>query len=431
MRRYRTQFFLFVFFSILAATAGLILYARGYKLDLDKKKLKPTGLLVTTSVPNGASVLIDGELITATNNTISLAPGQYQVEIRKDGFLSWKKNLKIEKEIVTKAEAYLFPTVPDLRPLTYTGVKNPLLSPDGAKILYSVPFSNNEELTVKAGLWILDLSEGPFGLVSREPRQILKSALKGRDFSQASYQWSPDSRQILLILKVGKKEENFLINPNQLTPDTQLVDVSAELPNIIKQWQKDTKDKEVTQLAKLPKELESILESSTVNLVWSPDETKILYTATSSATIAEGLTSKVLGASTQPQERDIKPDKIYTYDIKEDRNFLIMETRNTEHETQKTKEKEQNLEPRTPASPVGGSNLEPLQWLPTSGHFVSVEPEKVIIMDYDGTNQQEVYKGFFEYPYVFPAPSANKLILLTRLTSDETSPLNLYALSLR
>ena len=414
MRRYRTQFFLFILFSILAATTGLILYARGFKLDLAKKTLKPTGLLVTTSVPNGASVLVDGKLTTATNNTISLVPGEYQVEIRKDGYLPWKKNLKIEKEIVTKADAYLFPAVPDLRPLTYTGVQNPLLSPDGSKILYSVPFSENDELTIKAGLWILDLGEGPFGLNSREPRQIVKSAPRGRDFSKAKCQWSPDSREILVTLKTGQAEENLLLDPGQLTLRTQLIDITDHLSIVIKQWQKDTKDKETLQLTKLPEELKKALEATTKDLVWSPDKTKILYTATASATIAEGILPKIPGASSQPQERDIKPGKIYTLDIKEDRNFYIFEV------------------PQT-ASPNSKSQIpsSKLLWLPTSGHLVHIESGKITLMDYDATNKQEVYTGFFEYPYVFPASSANKLILLTRLTSDEESPLNLYALSLR
>ena len=424
MRRYRTQFFLFIFFSILAATAGLILYARGYKLDLAKKTLKPTGLLVATSIPNGASVIIDSQLITATNNTISLAPGEYQVEIRKDSYLSWKKTLKIEKEVVTKVEAYLFPSVPELRPLTYTGVKNPLLSPDGSKILYSVPFSDQDELTIKAGLWVLDMAESPFGLSSREPRQIVKSAPQGRDFSQAEYQWSPDSKQILVTLKKGETEENLPLDPNQLTTVTQLIDVSDRLPIIIKQWQNDAKDKEIAQLAKLPKDFQELFQSSTAGLSWSPDNSKVLYTATDSANLAENPSVKVLGASTQKQERSIKLGKIYTYDIKEDRNFYIMEIQDTGYGIREKEERKSSYISHITY------HISPLSWFPTSNHLILVEPEKITIRDYDGTNQQTVYSGFFEYPYVFPA-TADKLILLTRLTSDEKSPLNLYALSLR
>ena len=86
----RVVFFLLVLILIPLISYFGIRFARGERFNLETKKLTSTGLLVTTSVPDGASVYLDGKLKTATDDTINLVPGQYQVEIKKDGFHPWK-----------------------------------------------------------------------------------------------------------------------------------------------------------------------------------------------------------------------------------------------------------------------------------------------------------------------------------------------------
>jgi hypothetical protein len=422
MTRFRTPLFLTAVLLILTATTILILIARGYKLDLATKALKPTGLLLATSIPNGASVFVNGKLETATDSPVSLSPGTYEVGIKKEGFSPWKKTLQIEKEVVTKTDAYLFPSVPSLSPLTYTGAQNPLFSPDGTKIIYTIPLAEKiglpaEALRVggaKAGLWLADLVEGPFGLFAKEPRRLLKNT-SVQNFSQSDYEWSPDSRQVLLTFSLSKdKKENFLLDVSQ--SPANLINVSWTISILRKQWQKDNNDKQKIQMEKLPKGLAEILSSKATDLAFSADQTKILYTATASATLPENLIPPLLGSSTQKQERTLKAGRIYVYDLKEDRNFFIGEAKFQTRNSQPATEKQQKPNAF-------------ISWFPTSRHLLLVEKEKISLLDYDGANQQEVYSGFFEYPYVFAAPSANKLILLTRLGS--TSPLNLYSLSLR
>ncbi|MBM3209536.1 PEGA domain-containing protein [Candidatus Shapirobacteria bacterium] len=415
MNKFRVPFFLASFCLVVLASIGLILFARGYKLDLQKKTLRSTGLLVATSVPNGAQVFVDGKLASATDATLSLSPGTYQVEIKKDGFSPWKKTLKIEKELVTKTDAYLFPAVPDLRPMTTSGAQEPLVSPDGTRIAYALPFSAADYLTMKAGVWVADLTESPLGILSRAPRQIAKSSHGGRDFAQTKLEWSPDSRQLLVTFGPGKaSEENFLLDPGQLNASTSLIDVTPSLGITKKEWQKEKETEEKIKLEKLPPEMLKIIPSAATDLAWSADNTKLLYTATASATIADNLISPVPAASSQTQERDIKTNRIYVYDIKEDRNFFIMES------------------PNPPPLNTKFSTLNTrLSWFPTSKNLLFVEPEKITILEYDGTNRQVVYSGPFENTFVFPAPSANKLIILTSFGQPKGSLPNLYSLNLR
>ncbi len=390
----RFTFFISAFLFIIITSFLIIKIAKGYKIDLSQKTFLPTGLLVATSTPDGAQVFINGKLKSATNTTISLSPGTYEVEIKKEGYSLWKKTLTIEKELVTKTDAYLFLKVPDLKALTFTGAQNPSLSPDGTKLLYFVADSEIE----KNGLWIIDLSELPFG-ISKEPRQILKNYPEKKDFSKATFRWSGDSKQILINLKTGKKEENFLIDSNSLVSTDNLIDVSSNLTLILKQWEKEENRRKEEKLKKLPIPLLEIIQNNTKDIIFSPDETKILYTATDSAQINENLLPPVPAASTQKQERNLKPGKKYVFDLKEDRNFLVGE--------EETK----------------------LFWFPTGRHLLQIEKEKVIILEYDGTNQTTIYSGPFEYPFVFPFPSANKLLILSALGKNQ--PTNLYAVILR
>mgnify|MGYP001590916282 CR=1 FL=1 len=63
-----------IFACLIAATVMVVLYGKGYRFGLGgvKIELKGTGLLVAKSIPDGAQVLVDGKLKTATDNTIIL-----------------------------------------------------------------------------------------------------------------------------------------------------------------------------------------------------------------------------------------------------------------------------------------------------------------------------------------------------------------------
>jgi hypothetical protein len=132
-------------------TFAAIQWGRGYRPDFKNGQLKGTGLLTANSYPKGAQVYINDKLTTATDDTLNLPPGDYQIKIVKDGYIPWEKNLKLEKELVTQTNALLFPAVPDLKPLTFTGALNLTPSPDGQKIAFVVASAS---ATPKNGLYI-------------------------------------------------------------------------------------------------------------------------------------------------------------------------------------------------------------------------------------------------------------------------------------
>jgi len=426
LAKYRVPIFFFIFILVLTGTFAAVKFAQGYRLDLTDKRLKPTGLLVATSTPKGAQVLVDGKLKTATDNTLALEPGEYQVEIRKSGYTSWQKKLLVEKELVTSAEAYLFPLVPDLKPLTVSGAVNPQISPDGTKIVYGIPetATKSADLTEEAGLWVMDLTD--FLFFNRAPRQIVKSGV--HDFAAANYSWSDDSRQILVEFKTGEK---YLLDPNQL--NSSLVNVATSINEIRQAWMTEEKTQEEAKLKKVPEVLRQILAEKAAQVEFSPDGTKVLYLATASATIPEKLIPPVLAASNQLEARNLEAGKIYVYDLKEDKNFLIPYDGPINFTSPTpTPVKKGRIATPTPSpasSEIKNSSPKSVVWFPTSRHLFWISGDKVMICEYDGTNLIPLYTGPFIKPYVFAAPNASRLIVLTNLSAEEKP--NLYSVSLK
>lgn len=400
---------------LIATTMAVTLYAQGYRPNLTKKTVDTTGMLVASSDPQGAQVFLNERLTTATNNTLNLPPGEYQVRIAKDGFIPWEKKLKIEKGVVIQTQAFLFPQAPDFRALTSTGAISPTLSPDGSKIAYGVATASAQ----KTGVWILDLSDRPLSFQSQS-RQIANS------LTLAQFRWSPDSKQVL----ASQSGTSYLLDADRLNDAPK--NITSTLPLLLSNWDTDTKTNQDNRESSLKPTLLKILRDNAKIISFSPDESKILYTATQSATIPQIIKPPLPGADTQPEEREIKPQKIYIYDTKEDKNFYIASLPEpAKTEKPKTKQTVISPIPQPPSSLNLAPEISILQWFPTSRHLIYVEPDKISLMEYDGTNRHVVYAGPFENNYVFPTPNGSKIIILTTYNRAAGIAPNLYTINLR
>lgn len=401
MTKIRVAIFLITVLVVSTAFFAISLYARGWRINRQTGLFSPNGLLVVKSAPDGAQVFIDGELETATNATIPLPAATYDVNIRKDGFLPWEKRLVIEKEVVTEVTAHLFKSAPSLSAVTLTGSLSPQPSQDTTKIAFVVPPNPSEAINEKdsAGLWIIETLNLPIGF-SREPRRITDGNL-----TDANWIWSPDGREIL-ITATGAV---YLLNTGEFTPQSQRINLTdIRRGEIIAEWEDERLTRLEAKMNRLPAQLFDILERRTSAISFSPDEDMILYTASSSAEIPDNLIKQLPGASTQKQEKHIKERQTYVYDIKEDRNFLVYDQEVT----------------------LNGLIGNKISWFPTSRHLVLAEPNKITIMDYDGTNRKVVYSGSYVAPHAFSTLSIDRLLILTNLGSNDSLP-NLYSLSLK
>src|SRR5690348_7384267 len=148
----RFLFTLFLIAFCLIGTSIAIFLAKGYRFSPKTGTLTGTGIISITSIPDQASVFIDGHLTTATNaNISSLLPKKYDVKITKDGFIPWEKQIDVKEGLVTQIKATLFPAIPTIYPLTFNGVENVNMSPDGQRFVFIVPSSADESISQLPG----------------------------------------------------------------------------------------------------------------------------------------------------------------------------------------------------------------------------------------------------------------------------------------
>ncbi len=377
-------------------SAAIILYGRGYRLDLQQKSILPKGLLVANSQPNGASIFINGKFTSATNTTLTLEPGWYTIRLEKEGYSPWEKRIRIQGEVVAKTDAVLFPINPSLSPLTITGASNPQVSPDNNKIVFNVSKNNNSDQKNSngSGVFILELNDRPLA-ANRNARQIAANS-PHLSFENATYTWDPNSKQI--IAQVNNRY--FLLDAN--TFNNNPLEVTSLLTTIQAEWQRTKETLEKERYSALKKDLAVLFQANTKTIAWSPDETKILYEATASAAIPSIINPPLIGANPTKEEREIKKGRIYVYDLKEDKNFFI--TDNT---------------------------ALPIQWFPTSSHLLVIEEGKISIMDYDATNKVTLYAGPFIGNLAVPWPNGSRIVILTTLNPQPETKPNFYAVNIR
>lgn len=401
----------FTVILILAISLLIIAYGRGYRLDFGKKSLGTTGLIAATSDPIGAQIFIDGKKREVTNTNLTIDPGWYTVTIIKNGYQPWEKRVRVQGEIVARADAMLFSSNPSLYALTTSGVVQPALSPDGSKLAYLVPEQEATmagQITSRAGIWILDLVDKPLG-INRDARQILKGTQL--DLTNASLAWSPDSKQLLIS---QSDTTAYLVDSDKLNDFPKPV---TDLSLLYTDWKEQVAAKEKEKLLPLKDEFLSVATTSMNIIAFAPDESKVLYEATASATIPPVIIPALPGTNPTEEIRTIIPNNMYVYDIKEDRNYHI-DTDTVGVEENKTKT-------------VSPSNPSLIQWLPSNRHLLITGQDKVEVMDFDGANRKTVYAGPFWDGFVAPWGNAGRIVILTNLNPSAAAVDNLYAVNIR
>ncbi len=474
----------YALFSLLIIVLGSVMairYARGSWRLTKEGMVANTGLLNANSFPTGAQVFINDRLVTATDDTIYIDPGEYWVKIVKEGYSPWQKKLLVQKELVSQTNATLFPTAPSLSPLTFTGVSNLYPSPDGQKILF---FVNQASSVANNGFYLLELNSNFLSLQSG-PRQITDD-IPALELEKAHIIWSPDSQEVMILIdeELGGKE--FLISLSKKTALLEQSDISFSRSKTLSAWEEEIYQKERLFLEKFPEEIIQVATESAKNVYISPDKKRLLYTATADITLPEDLVPPLPTTNNQEETRNLTAGNIYVYDREEDKNFLVLneevrpnfplqklgvvsdESENqqkpTSTQAQETastflnkqllsddlfSEKVRQLE----ASPesflrlqadlaidkitttanfanyYSGVSLNSLQWFPDSKHLLYVADGKVQIMEYDGQNNTVIYSGPFIDEFVYPWPDGSQIIIFTSFSPD--SPFNLYAINLK
>lgn len=391
--------FLFTVFSLIliGIIAGAAIFlAKGYRYQADTGTFSGTGIISVTSLPDQASVYLDGHLTTATDDNItSLPPRAYKVRIVKEGYIPWEKDIDVRAGLVSEIKATLYRSIPTIYPITYSGVDYALLSPDNLKLMYIIPNGLEGGLAAerKSGIWVWIMStQGGLGLGGGEvQRQIVQS--NGVDYSQAKFRWSPDSSQIFVDLP----ERKLLLDTNGLNDVPR--DITANYEATLKAWDQTESQTRLTKLSQIEDLELRKTASDSASLKWSPDETKILYADT------EG----------NFKLNDLSLDK--KYDLPKAASYLFLP--DSEHLVMI---EHGGDEVKSSPKPSPSGNLTIKEQFAQSG---------ISIIEIDGTNKAEIYYGSVEPNVVVPWPDNSRLVVISSFPTQTASQPNLYGINLK
>lgn len=96
----------------------LLSYSLGYKIDYKNLKIYNTGIVYLNTNPAGASIYINDKLYKDLTpvQIEAMKPGTYKIEIRREGYYPWQRELVVRPNMVTKADRIiLFPLARDIK----------------------------------------------------------------------------------------------------------------------------------------------------------------------------------------------------------------------------------------------------------------------------------------------------------------------------
>ncbi len=383
---------------------GTILYTRGYRFNLKEKKITSIGILSVSSSPNAAKIFINGDFKGVTNQNLQLPYGEYSIEVKKDGYTTWKKKLKIKGELVYTINAYLYPINPNLAPVTNLGIIKAISLDQTEKILLFVDNNDPE----KDGIYIFDAGKKYLSLFPPLKKIILKQEipLENYLFEKTEVIFSPDFKEAIFQFKNENDEElvSYLINLDSDNANNSLTDVTNSKEILIESYQKE-KEKEIKKILEttFSKDFIKTASNSFEIINYSPDKTKILYQAKDNLELPIIISPPLPATNQTEEQRNLKKDSFYIYDKKEDKNYPLTIKINKDN---------------------------PPQWHPNSRQLIFYEDKKISIIDFDGDNKQTLYAGPFENDF-FVVSGDNKIILLINFNKEVNPNPDLYMINLQ
>lgn len=195
-------------------------------MDFENKKIVQTGAFYFKVSPGRADVYLNGKIekstsvITDSAYIENLLPKNYQIEIKKDGYRSWKKNLGVKEREVTKAEDItLFPLNPNFAAIDKAPEKitAPATSTDKKKAVESNGYEISVTLIEKGEkVFLTRFSErignifwlNDYYLIFNAGNKIKISEIDARDglniinlaeFEKPSVIWDKDSKRLYVL----------------------------------------------------------------------------------------------------------------------------------------------------------------------------------------------------------------------------------------
>lgn len=180
--------------AILMASIVLIFLTNGYDVDRKTGQVIQNGLIFADAAPESANVYLNGKDNGTTDKRLTVPAGKYEVELRREGYRTWKKTVQLEgSSIEHLVYPRLFPNeLAQAVSANYDGIPSfSSQSPDRRWLVISQPGNiaslqvydtNNPEKEPLSLVLPVDLYTNP-----TSPNQSLELV-----------EWSSDNRHLLL-----------------------------------------------------------------------------------------------------------------------------------------------------------------------------------------------------------------------------------------
>jgi len=218
-KKSRTVLFVICVFLFLLICPLAVLYSQGYRIAInDGIKISQTGGLFVKAYPKQVNVKVDD--IKPSKNPLTektdfffgsllvenLFPKKYNVEIKKEGYLTWQKILEVREKGVTEIKnVILFPETKELSTIA-ADLKDFWFSPDQREIIFKGEDKNgwslkSYDLNTNVTSHLIDYSD----ISTKNPKLL-------------SLEFSPDSKQINLEVEIAENVRYFKINLEKTPP---------------------------------------------------------------------------------------------------------------------------------------------------------------------------------------------------------------------
>lgn len=94
--------------AILLGSFILVLLSYGFDVDRRTGQVIQNGLIFTASAPESARIFLNGVDSGTTDKKLTVPAGQYTLELKRDGYRTWKRNFNLEGSTI---ERFVYPVL--------------------------------------------------------------------------------------------------------------------------------------------------------------------------------------------------------------------------------------------------------------------------------------------------------------------------------
>lgn len=217
--------------SVLIIVSGLILILLGYRFDTDNGRVEQGGLVQFATIPTGATVEVDGKVISSRTPTkSSVIAGSHEFVMWREGYQTWRKTVNVEAgTLLWLTYPRLVPTIKTVVPVAqYGALHASLATADGQDML----------IQTDAAIPSFELVDLRADEVKSTIITIPATAYSDATTPDVSHtftldQWDADGRYVLVQHRYGDTSEWLVVDSQDVTKTinmTTLFDIDISSP---------------------------------------------------------------------------------------------------------------------------------------------------------------------------------------------------------